>query len=194
MKLLKTILAVISIFVVCRICALYVSLGTYVFPIAPYWVTQLPPNPPSPKTKHGEFFFSLEYEIHGIKKSFEDSLICDFEGFEVIAVGAPKRRKWSEHYQNKAGREIFNLDENSDKNAKIILEDISPYQIHLGISSATYFMGDPDHQRIPELPFLHVFDSSTGHYKYPKESDQILFDVGFRVIDFYCDSPIENNF
>jgi len=51
MKWVKVILIVIAIVILVGVVNVYVYIGTYIFPIAPHWVTQLPPNPPRPKIK-----------------------------------------------------------------------------------------------------------------------------------------------
>ena len=107
MRWMNIILVIILAMVLVSVVSIYVYLGTYVFPIAPHWVTQLPPNPPQPKIKYREVSFKLEYEISGETKVIKDILICEFEGFKVYAVGGSKIRKWNDYYKNEQGNEIF---------------------------------------------------------------------------------------
>ena len=67
----------------------------------------MPPNPPKPEIKHGEFDFTLQYEINGEKKMVSDVFICDFLGFEVVEFGGNKIRKWGGFLKNEQNREIF---------------------------------------------------------------------------------------
>lgn|GEM_PF-2333246 len=194
MRAINIILMAISTIVLFCIVSLYVYLGTYVFPIAPHWITQLPPNPPTPKVKHGEFVFKLEYEINGERKMLEDKLICDFKGFEVRTVGGPKIRKWKDYYENKQKREIFTFRNEPSRYTKIVLENIDIYKIVLGVGPAEYFMGEPEYRGMPELPSIQVYDTSTGYYKDPIESEEFLEQCSFKIIDWYCDSPIDNIF
>ena len=55
----------------------YIYVGTYVLPIAPHWVTQLPPNPPKPKIKYGEFKFKMIYSVDGKTKEISDVIVCE---------------------------------------------------------------------------------------------------------------------
>ncbi len=70
---LSTVFLLIVCGMVCSVVfAFYVYIGTYVFPIAPYWITQLSPNPPSPEIEYGEFDFCLEYKVEGKDKVIKD--------------------------------------------------------------------------------------------------------------------------
>ena len=91
MRVTKIILLFLSIAVMLAGFLLYVYIGTYIFPIAPHWITQLPPNPPKPKIKYGEFNFKMIYSIDGTTKEVSNTLVCEFRGFEVRTVGGRKK-------------------------------------------------------------------------------------------------------
>ena len=194
MKIERILLIVVSIITLVLIFCLYVYLGTYVFPIAPYWITQLPPNPPSPKIKHGEFDFKLEYNINNERKIVEDTFICDFDGFEVISIGDFKTRKWKGHYKNENNNEIFTFRNVQSKRTQIVLETIGECKIVLGIASAEYFLGEPNYKITPDMPSIQVYETSTGYYKNPNKSKEFLNQYNFKVIKWYCDPPIKNTF
>ena len=60
-KVLKiAAILIFSAFVIWLGC-IYVYVGTYIFPIAPHWVTQLPPNPPKPPALLPGFSNSKSY-------------------------------------------------------------------------------------------------------------------------------------
>jgi len=172
----------------------YVFIGTYVFPIAPHWVTQLPPNPPSPKIKHGEFTFELKYCISGEEKIIKDKLLCDFEGFEVVAVGGPKTRKYSKRYENKNNYEIFQFKNKSSVDSKIVLENIGKYKVFLDVASAEYFLGDPEYHMSSEMPYIQLYDTSTGYYIYPEQCQELLEEYNFIIVSWCCDYPVKNIF
>ena len=194
MKIVRIILTSILIIVLIGAASAYVYIGTYVLPIAPRWVTQLPPNPPKPKIKHKEFSFKLEYEINGEKKTVEDSLICDFDGFEVRAVGGPKKRIWKEHFKNKQNDEILTTGNKSSTKEQIVLENIDIYKVVLSAGTAEYFLGEPEYGRTEKLPFIQVYDTTTEYYKDPTESNAFLSEYAFKIIEWYCDTPLESNF
>ena len=194
MKIVRIILTSLLIIVFIGVGCAYVYVGTYIFPIAPHWVTQLPPNPPKPKIKHKEFSFKLEYEINGEKKAVEDALICDFDGFEVMALGGPKYRKWKERFKNKQNDEILTTGNKSSIKEQIVLENIDIYKVVLSVGSAEYFLGEPEYGRTEKLPSIQVYDTTTEYYKDPAESDAFLSEHSFKIIEWYCDSPLESNF
>lgn len=91
MKLTKIFLIILAIFILFSVWSVYVYVGTYVLPIAPHWVTQLPPNPPKPEIKYGEFKFKMTYYIDGKLKEISDVIVCEFKGFEVRIIGDSKK-------------------------------------------------------------------------------------------------------
>ena len=193
-KWIKALLVIGAIVILIGSFSIYVYIGTYIFPIAPYWVTQLPPNPPRPKIKRGEFAFVLEYEISGERKVIEDTLICEFSGFEVNAVGGPKTRKWNNYYKNEHGYEIFTFRDEPSRYTKIVMESIDTYKVLLSVGPAEYFLGEPEYYDIPEMPCIQVYDTSTEYYIDPVEREELLDELNFKVISWYCDKPIENRF
>lgn len=95
----------------------YMFLGTFFLP-----------NPPEPKIKYGEFPFKLEYKINGERKLIEDTLICKYDGIDMIGVGE-KRRKWKSYLKNGS--------------KKIILLQINDTDyIYYNPGSPEYYMGD----------------------------------------------------
>lgn len=173
---------------------LYVHIGTYILPIAPHWVTQLPPNPPRPKITHGEFNFKLEYELLGDTKIIEDVIVCDFEGFEVLSIGASKTRKWSKSYKNEQKNEIFTFRNQPSGIESIVLGKVDNYIIVLGTSQAEHFMDEPDYRDDTGEPEIRVYDTNTQYYKTPVETDNILENYGFKISNWTCDPPIKNKY
>lgn len=185
---------IIGILLLISVIVTYVYIGTYVFPIAPYWVTQLPPNPLRPQVEYGEFSFSLTYEINGKQKVIKDVWICKFDGFRVNGVGEPKRRSWSDFFKNQQKREILGLENSGSRNTKIVLENIDTYKVVLGVDSAEYFMGEPEYKTTSQMPYIQVYDTLTGYYKDPEDGEQFLNECGFEILSWYCDQPIRNSF
>ena len=201
MKQNKTFLILLVIFIVFTIFlfGMYVYIGTYVFPIAPYWVTQLPPNPPSPKIKYGEFKFQMIYSINGELKEVSDTLVCEFKGFEVIAIGDSKRRTWLENIKNENSYELFRFRDDEQKADKITyssicVENIGDYKVVLHLPKAEWFLGEPDYIGIPEMPLIQVYDTKTKYYLDPIQRDVFFKEHNFEIINWTCDNPIENYF
>ena len=63
-------------------------------------------NPPKPKITYGEFPFRLTYELDGEIKVIEDTVICEFDGFESRGT-AGRYRIWKTSL--KSGNERLTL-------------------------------------------------------------------------------------
>ena len=61
---------------------------------------------PRPEITYGEFPFTLTYELDGEIKTIEDTIICEFDGFEAIGESG-KYRKWKTYL--KSGNERLTL-------------------------------------------------------------------------------------
>lgn len=57
------------------------------------------PKPPEPQITYGEFPFSITYEVDGEIKIYEDTLVCEFDGFKHYGTGGV-RREWKSHLKS----------------------------------------------------------------------------------------------
>lgn len=194
--ILSVILIVFTIF--CAFCV-YIYVGTYIFPIAPYWVTQLPPNPPSPEIEYGEFDFKMTYSVDGKLKEVSDTIVCEFKGFEVIALGDSKSRVWSENIKNVNSYELFHFrdyerDASERTYSSICIENIGDYKVILHLPQAEWFLGEPDYPDISEMPIIQVYNTKTRYYLDPTQSDEFLEEYKIEILDWHCDNAIKNEF
>ena len=127
------------------------------------------PNPPKPDIKYGEF-----------------------DGF-YVDEGRGKTRKWKYHFKNEQDHEIFVYDRSPDF-PKLVLENIDQYKIILGVATAEYFLAEPEYKWIPEMPYIDAYDTGVNQYLFQEEINELLDNHSFKVIDWYCDPPIENTF
>ncbi len=173
----------------------YVYVGTYIFPIAPYWVTQLPPNPTRPQITHGEFNFRIKYSVDGNVKEVKDDIICEFSGFKVYAMGGPKKRVYTETF--KVLSPFFFRDEKDDLCTDVCIEEFENYKVILTVPHAGWFLNDPDYSIAPsseKSAYLRVYDIQTKYYLYPEEAQKLFEEKNFEVIEWYYDKPVKNNF
>ncbi len=199
MKLDKLIAVITVIFILSGIFCVYVYVGTYVLPIAPHWVTQLPPNPPEPEIKYGEFKFELTYSVDGKMKEISDIIVCEFKGFEVRSIGDSKKRVWSENIKNDNSYELFHFRDDERKDSEktysaICVENIGDYKVILHLAEAEWFLGEPDYTGVPDMPGIQVYDTKTGYYLEPAQSDGFLKEHNFEVVDWFCDNAVKNTF
>lgn len=172
----------------------------------PWWLLAaglwLSPNPPKPEITYGEFQFEFVYKIGGEVQTIEDTIVCEFDGFD-IDEGRRKTRKWKEYFKNEQGNELFAFriedpayykKREPDYN-QIVLENIDHYKVVLGVADAEYFLGEPENKRTTLVePNIQVYDPSIGYYKDPEQSKVFLENIGFEVVSWSCDKPIENTF
>ena len=138
----------------------------------------LKPNPPLPEITYGEFPFRIEYEINGDRVVVEDTVICEFDGFEFSWGGEGKFRKWKSH-----------LASGSQGNYLLLLTIDGTNDLYCTVRGPSYYMGEVYGYYDDEKPpgaFL-----KNGHVL----SSQELFDrYGIRFISWEFSPPIENNF
>lgn len=149
---------------------------------------------PKPEITYGEFPFKLTYEINGEIKTIEDTVICEFDGFEVIGE-AGKYRKWKTSL--KSGNErvtLLDLRPLEDVNefGQIMLEMFFSY------GSGEYYMGDEQRYSLnPEIRDYIEYeyknaDGTTGESSY--KADIAYEKYKIRLIGWEAASPIQNSF
>lgn len=168
----------------------------------------LSPAPPKPEITYGEFDFKLVYEIDGEIKTIEDTIICEFDGFNIDEANG-KTRRWKEAFKNENVNELYafrveqidNPEFNEYKNGRkpdynqIVLKNIDHYKVLLRVADAEYFLGELDDKTpSPIEPTIQVYDKSICYYKDPKQSEEFLELHNFKIISWECDEPIENKF
>ena len=149
---------------------------------------------PKPEIRYGEFAFQLEYEIDGVVKVVEDTIICEFDGFETRGESG-KYRKWKSYL--KSGDEritILDFRELRETNefGQTILELFFSY------GNAEYYMGDkygsdPGRGIGKYIEYMYRgADGSIGGSAYPADEAWEKFKI--KLISWECDPPIENKF
>ncbi len=131
---------------------------------------------PRPAITYGEFPFRLEYEINGEIVVVEDTVICEFDGFEVNAQG--KYRKWKQCLAS------------GESNVVLLVIDATK-RICYPVRDAAYYMGDRKGSFV-EPPIAYVSDGMKEHAIYPHEELFITF--GIRLISWEFSPPIVNTF
>lgn len=198
MSVKRTILITVSIMLI-----LFIVLLIFTFP---WWLIAVglyfSPAPPKPEITYGEFDFKLVYEINGEIRTVEDTIMCEFDGFNVDE-GRGKTRRWKEKFKNEQGNKLYAFraedpayykKSKSDYN-KIVLENTGHYKIVLGVANAEYFLGEPENkQKSPIIPSIEVYDMRIGYYKDPREGNEFLKKYDFKVLSWKCDEPIQNTF
>lgn len=150
-------------------------------------------NPPAPEIQYGEFPFTLTYELDGEVKVIEDTVICEFDGFESWG-SAGNYRKWKT-YLKSGNEKIILLDlrslEETNEFGQIMLELFFSY------GNGEYYMGDEWHRSKPEIRNYIEYryqtaDGKTGGSSY--KADEAWEKYKIRLIRWEPSEPIQNSF
>ena len=200
----KITIAVIAFILICVI-GIFIIASPWIILTVGLWLS---PAPPKPEITYGEFDFKLVYEIDGEMRTIEDTVICEFDGFN-IDEGRGKTRRWKENFKNVQGNELYafrveqidNPDFNEYRHGrkpnynKIVLKNIDDYKVLLSVADARYFLGEPENKMTyPIEPSLDVYDKNTCYYIGPEETEKLLEMHEFKIITWECDPPIKNTF
>ena len=150
---------------------------------------------PKPEITYGEFPCVLTYEVDGEIKTIEDTIVCEFDGFEALSE-AGKYRKWKSYL--KSGDEELVLLNLRDKNE---VNEFGHTMLELFFywGNAEYYMGDVDDGRSnKEQDFKWV------EYKYKNaegqiggsayKADEAYEKYKIRLISWEVAPPIKNEF
>ncbi len=184
MKKTITALSIIGILVIVIIALLYLFVLSGAFSI-------LMPKPPAPQITYGEFPFSITYEVDGEIKIYEDTLVCEFDGFKHYGTGGV-RREWKSHL--KSGNVNVCLLKTSD--AELIYE----ISTHAGLPE--YFMGDYNQPRkyyeqtMKDERYLGYRELKNDEVinSYSIEKEKVFEKFKLRIIERTYSQPIENKF
>ena len=157
------------------------------------------PNPPAPQIKYGEFPCRLVYEINGEQKVIEDTIICEFDGFENIG-SAGNYRKWKTYLRNEGEMTSDNIvllnlqnDDIYDEFGHKVLE------LYFYGGSGHYYMNDElgGHERTAQdfsyIDYKYEFlDGTIGHSAFKAEEAYERFKI--KLISWEVAPPIQNEF
>lgn len=150
---------------------------------------------PKPEITYGEFPFRLKYEINGKIETIEDTLVCEFDGFNVEGENG-KYRKWKTSVKS-TGKDmitLYDLRKNND------FTDWGNQVLELCFDpgNGEYYMGDTgDRQRKGSLgtwiDYLYLSESGKTGYSAFKP-DEAWEKYNIKIISWEIADPIQNNF
>ena len=95
-------MVIVALILVCVIGILIIA-SPWIMLAVGLWLS---PAPPKPEITYGEFDFKLVYEIDGEIQTIEDTIICEFDGFNIDEANG-KTRRWKEEFKNEQGNELY---------------------------------------------------------------------------------------
>lgn len=149
------------------------------------------PNPPRPEITYGEFPFRLTYEVAGELKVIEDTIICEFAGFESRGT-AGKYRIWESHL--KSGNERITL--LSGKN------DDSKFEISAFYGIPDYYMGDYTMQSKESYETVMADDRYLSYLQWKNgiqtgcsiTKEEVWEKYKLKILNVQYSPPIQNTF
>ncbi len=137
-----------------------------------------------PQVTHGEFSFTLNYEINGEEKVLEDTIICDYDGID-IDEGRGIFRKWKAAL-GKGGSQIVLWKDEDDNGVK--------QEIYYNYAPPGYYMGDPEYSERNKYNASDVVLKKT----YPDSTEELFVDeeelldeYHIKIISWDCEQPIK---
>ena len=146
-----------------------------------------------PEVSEGKFAFSITYEYKGETKIFSGVFVTEFAGSSTVQ--GEHNRYWNENtiYDDPKYPETPHIIEQNDELKTTLAIQENMY--------AGYFMGDPlcmDHYENHGLegpePYIEYYDYKNNISLDEYNRDAVLESIGFKIIDFTYDEPIENSF
>ncbi|HCL01412.1 MAG TPA: hypothetical protein DHW61_03200 [Lachnoclostridium phytofermentans] len=153
----------------------------------------------SPTIVNGEFPIHFTYELNGNIYDIEDTVICEFSGFDVSG-GFGKMRTWDEYLKSGTNR-ISIL---TAKNVHSVLDSArvdTEIEIFLDYGQGDYYMDDPNASSLthgkPHVCYVETYDASPKerhHYATALTDKQLQEYFGIKIINFTFSPPIDNTF
>ena len=146
-----------------------------------------------PEITNHEFPFSITYEYKGETKTLSGIFECEYSGSSTIH--GEHRRYWEgeSKYINPINPENPHIIEENEEMQTVLAIQEDMY--------AGYFMGDPMYKNHYSDQGLEVAEPYIEYYDYKnnislndENRDEILESIGFKLIDYTYEEPIENSF
>lgn len=165
----------------------------YMFIVSGAAYALLIPNPSAPEIQHGEFPFTLEYELDGEMVKIEDTIVCEYDG--VVRNGTPKRN-WKSSLKN--GQEFITLLNCESLNIKN-KDGEKIIELYFYFGTGAYYMGDKYNSfcRVEQsMDYIcYIYQNKNKEVRHDSLSaDEAYEKFGIRLISWECAPPIENSF
>ena len=137
------------------------------------------PPPSSPQIEYAEFPIELVYEIDGTEYEIKDTIICEYDGWEIVG-DSTKQRVWKMRLES--GKDEF------------VIYDNGKTKIYCEYWSAATYMGDYESEEYDENAELKFYLSHGGAHLRGTSTNELSKKYGITNIKFSPPEPIENSF
>ena len=154
----------------------------------------------SPSIENGEFPFRFVCKINGETHVIEDTVICEFDGFDYSALALTKPRSWKEKLKSEDGRILITEEYNTNSvlEPKRINEKS---EIVLCFGMGAYYMSDPNGTSLihgkPHICYGETYSQGskiTHMDATPMSNARAKKLLGLEIIEWNFSEPIKNTF
>lgn len=176
--------AIISIISICVVLFTLIAFTVFEFIIG---IEEKPP-----KIETGEFPFLVEYEMNGERFIIKDSVVCEFDGYDLSVPSINKPRKWKEYLKSGEEDKCIIINQENEKSSIKKHRNNEWARLELFYGCAEYYMGDPTAwSLVTKYPQFIYYEE----FKQTKLSEKDLEKYfGIKIIRFEFSEPIENEF
>lgn len=167
---------VLTILYFCRHIIVSFFVASWCFFVLFFW-SESPPPPP--QIEYAEFPIELVYEIDGTEYEIKDTVICEYDDWE-IAGQSTKKRVWKKRLES--GKDEF------------VIYDNGKTKIYCEYLSAATYMGDYESEEYDENAELKFYLSHGGAHLRSTSTNELSKKYGITNIRFSPPEPIENSF
>ena len=167
---------------------------------------------PPPKIEYGEFPFRFVYELNGERFEIDDTVVCEFSGFDSSGLFS-KPRVWREYLKNEDDKQIARILILEDKNVVPIniwdnyvivgkpkAKVVDEIEVYLNFGMGEYYMGDPNAKSMPHgepsIVYSEMYEigNEVHYYSMPISAKDAEKYFGIKVVEFNFSKPIKNTF
>ena len=153
-----------------------------------------------PKITEGMFPFYVEFTINGETYIYEDTVVCNFSGYDYSAW-FQKPRTWFEKFESDDGHPTNKLilEETNSKSVLVNSRTNNESRLMLSCGRGDYYMGESDFYKLSKPCFYY-------HEKYQIDEKSVMWEstalteeqledyFGLKIIRFEFSEPIQNEF
>ena len=156
-----------------------------------------------PQITTGEFPFVVEYEMNGENYVIEDTVVCEFDGYDLSALTFNKPRSWNAYLKSSEEEKRLFIECEPNTNSVLVDGRINiESRVLLQYGDAEYYMGDPNGKSMvyngqPRITYVEYFQTGPKSYEYTStemSNEQLEKYFGIKIKRFEFSKPIENKF
>lgn len=156
-----------------------------------------------PQITTGEFPFVVEYEMNGENCVIEDTVVCEFDGYDLSALTFNKPRSWNAYLKSSEEEKRLFIECEPNTNSVLVDGRINiESRVLLQYGDAEYYMGDPNGKSMvyngqPRITYVEYFQTGPKSYEYTStemSNEQLEKYFGIKINRFEFSKPIENKF